>query len=59
LVELLTVESNFAKFAREEFGKWLQPELVEPVDRRAQQGRVEFPSQNGTPPVKPAVETGT
>ena len=59
LVELLTVSPHFAKFAREEFGKWLQPELVEHVIDGLSKAGMEFPSQNGTPPVKPAVETGT
>jgi len=59
LGELLTVSPHFAKFAREEFGKWLQPELVEHVIDGLSKAGMEFPSQDGTPPVKPAAEIGT
>ena len=45
LRELLAVSPNFAVFAREEFGKWLEPEVVEHVVDGLRKAGLEIPLQ--------------
>jgi serine/threonine protein kinase len=58
LQELLAIRTDFAVVAREELGKWWQPELVEHLMDGLHNAGLEIASEQSSAPGKPAARTG-
>jgi serine/threonine protein kinase/tetratricopeptide (TPR) repeat protein len=57
--ELLAVRPDFAAVAREECGKWWDPELVEHLIDGLRKAGLEIADKQGTTPAKPEAKTGS
>jgi TolB-like protein/tetratricopeptide (TPR) repeat protein len=58
LQELLAIRTDFAVVAREELGKWWQPELVEHLMDGLHNAGLEIAGEESSAPGKPAARTG-